>query len=452
MKLISPIGMFACLFVLVGCAATPDDVGSAEAELGSSSRWLARRVRRAASRNNVTPLPPAPAVRAPLFDLGQALAFDPILSGNRDIACMTCHHSNLGTDDDRSLSIGVGGTGLGQTRTHPTDARIPRNAPALFNLHAMPAMFWDSRVERDSAGALVTPAGAQLTPQMEAVFEFGVVSAQAMFPVTSREEMRGHHGENELADLADNDFTGMWAGLMARLGAIPAYRTMFEAAYPGTAFNDMTFAHAANAIAGFEIAAFDATDSPFSRLVAGDDRAMGNAEMLGALAFFDAGCASCHDGPSLSDWSHRNTGLAQFGPGKGDGVDGRDDFGRFRETGVDADRYAFRVPTLFNVELTAPYGHDGQTATLRRHVRHYRRARRDLRRYRVARETDDPALVGTQVDNVDAVLAGLDPDVDALSVRGVGLITLFLRSLTDDASRDLSGTVPATVPSGLPVD
>jgi cytochrome c peroxidase len=79
-------------------------------------------------------------------------------------------------------------------------------------------MFWDSRVERAEGGALVTPAGDQLTPEMEAVLKFGLVAAQALFPVTSREEMRGLPGDNEIADVSDGDFQGIWAALMERSG------------------------------------------------------------------------------------------------------------------------------------------------------------------------------------------------------------------------------------------
>ena len=93
---------------------------------------------------------------------------------------MTCHHPDVGTDDDRHLPIGVGGSGLGAARAG--GAIIPRNAPALFNLHTFDTMFWDSRVARDSAGDLITPAGSQLTGAMTDVFDFGVVSGAGHVP------------------------------------------------------------------------------------------------------------------------------------------------------------------------------------------------------------------------------------------------------------------------------
>src|SRR6185295_1984360 len=100
------------------------------------------------------------------------------------------------------------------------------------------------------------------------------ISVLPMFPVTARDEMRGFGTGNELSSIADGNFTAIWAGLMARLGAIPKYRTMFEAAYPGTRFADMTFAHAANAIGGFFVAKFAANDSPWDRFLRGKDRAL----------------------------------------------------------------------------------------------------------------------------------------------------------------------------------
>src|SRR3569832_249382 len=120
-------------------------------------------VRQLAAGRGVVPLPPRPYVRPALSRLGQALAFDKILSGTRDISCMTCHLPAFATGDDRSVSIGQGGTGLGPGRSHPGGVFIPRNAPALFNMSAMRHLFWDGRVEVDARGTFHTPAGAQLT-------------------------------------------------------------------------------------------------------------------------------------------------------------------------------------------------------------------------------------------------------------------------------------------------
>src|SRR5262245_27222592 len=201
----------------------------------------ARLVRQLAASRGIVRLPRKPHVRRELVRLGQALAFDKILSGNRDISCMTCHLPAFATGDGKSLAVGQGGIGLGPGRERPDGAFIPRNAPPLFNMNAMMHLFWDGRMSFDEAGNFHTPAGAQLTPEMTRVFEFGAISALGLFPVTNRSEMRAALGDNEIANVPDSDLTGIWAALMHRLGTIPKYREMFEEAYPGTKFKDMTF-------------------------------------------------------------------------------------------------------------------------------------------------------------------------------------------------------------------
>ena len=244
---------------------------------------LITEVRTLIAAEGLLPMPNAPAVRFRLVRLGQALAFDKILSGNRDIACMTCHHPSLATDDDRHLSIGQGARGLGEERVHPQNLFIPRNSPALFNMHVLDNLFWDGRVSV-AGGVFTTPAGPAVTPAMTAVFEFGALSALGLFPVTSREEMRAFSG-NELAAIPDADFTGIRKALMTRLGKIREYREMFEAAYPGTRFEQMTFAHASNAIAGFIIDRLDFNRSPWDRFLAGDNSALTRSQLRGARAF-----------------------------------------------------------------------------------------------------------------------------------------------------------------------
>src|SRR5690606_22425902 len=224
-----------------------------------------------AAERGITRLERPAAVRNALVQLGQALAFDKELSGNRDISCMTCHLPGLGAGDQRSLSIGQGASGLGLDRIHPDGTFIPRNAPPAFNLHAMNSLFWDGRVFVDPAGTMHTPAGDKVTGEMQRTFEFGVLSALPLFPVLSRSEMRADTG-NELAAIPDTDEPAIWAALMRRLGAIPQYRRMFEMAYPGQRFEDMTFAHASNAIAGFLTARLAFNNSPWDRFLAGDDR------------------------------------------------------------------------------------------------------------------------------------------------------------------------------------
>jgi cytochrome c peroxidase len=442
-------------FFLWSCA-DPDPTAPAIQHLGprvGQASGLGAEVRALAARRGIGPMPKTPRVRPELAELGRMLAFDKILSGNRDISCMSCHLPRFALGDTRSLAIGEGASGLGPDRVHPENVFIPRNAPPLFNLSFFDHLFFDGRVEVDRAGRFRTPAHDQLTPEMMRALELGAVSALPLFPVANRQEMRGQSGENELANIPDGDFQGVWAALMERLGAIPEYRQMFEAAYPGQRFEDMSFAHAANAIAGFLVDAFTLDDSPWDRFLRGDRDALTEEQLAGALNFLNAPCATCHNGPVFSDDQFHNIALAQLGPGMGDGPSGRDDFGRLRVTGKPDDLYRFRTTQLRNVELTGPYGHAGQFADLADFIDHYSRNDEKLRAY-----TDDdiPELLlrGTLLDNKEAVIESRSPfirtaEFDAAFVRQ---LTAFMRALTDERARQLADVIPERVPSGLPVD
>lgn len=433
------LGIAALALALVACG---DSQGP---PIDAATDSLIQAVRQLAQEKQVTPLDPAPRVRPALVKLGQALAFDKIMSGNHDVSCMTCHLPQFATGDGRSLSIGVGGTGLGPERDGSV---IGRNAPAAFNLTAVGPLFFDGRVER-VAGAYHTPAGAQLTPAMTAVFEFGTLSAQPLFPLLSRAEMRGDSGSNELADFADADNTGAWGAIMARLGAIPEYRQMFEDAYPGVSFDAMNIAYASNAIGGFLAADFGSNGSPWDKFLDGDDRALTLTELKGAENFLKAKCSVCHNGPAFTDNKFHNVAVAQIGPGNGNGTD---DFGRMNVTGNPADKYAFRTPALRNVELTAPYGHDGAYTDLRVFVDHYSESDVKLRNFSVS--SLDPDLQGTLQANAEDILATRDTLLNGVvfTDEQVDQVTAFMKALTDPAARDLSHTVPASVPSGMGVD
>src|SRR2546422_6590467 len=276
-----------------------------------------------------------PAQAPALADLGQALMFDRVLSGNRDIACATCHNPVTNAGDGLSLAIGTGGSGLGPSRTlGPGRQFIPRNAPTLLNtgLGAF-YLFWDGRVSGfgfGGGGSFQTPAGTALPSGLPSL-----LAAQAMFPVMNREEMRGTPGDrdrfgnpNELAQFADSDFVGLWQAAMRRLLAIPEYVSKFNAAFPGTPSGQLGFQHAATAIAAFETQALTRTDSPFDRYLQPDDAALTAEQKRGALLFFGdkARCASCHGGPLLGAQNFANAGVPQLGPGVGNGAPL--DFGR----------------------------------------------------------------------------------------------------------------------------
>ncbi len=412
---------------------------------------LAAEVRQLAAAAGITPVVRAPAIRPELSLLGRALAFDKVLSGNRDISCMTCHLTRTGTVDGRSIAIGQGGAGLGTGRVHPQGRFIHRNAPSLFNLHTMGPLTWDGRVFTDGGGVVRTP-GASLLANQRSVLEFGTLSALPMFPVLSRAEMRGETG-NELAAVPDANHQKTWKFLMRRLGAIPEYRTMFEAAYPGQLFDNMNFAHAGNAMGGWIADVFTFTNAPWDRMLAGNDDAMTEVQLRGAKAFLTtAKCAQCHTGSLFSDRVFHNVAVPQVGPGFGDGPDGRDDFGRMRKTQNLKHKYQFRTAPLRNVELTAPYGHDGAIVSLRDWVDHYSQSDLKLRNYNPSQL--EPLLQGTVLPTTDGILATRDAKLKnlVLAPQTVDEITEFLKALTDPRARNMQALVPLAVPSGLPID
>ena len=210
----------------------------------------------------------------------------------------------------------------------------------------------------------------------------------------------------------------------------------------------MSFAHASNAIAGFYASTFVFNNTPWDRFLQGDDAALDESELAGARDFLTVGCSDCHHRSSFAGDFH-NTALPQFGPGK---TASREDFGREAVTGLATDRRRFLARPLRNVELTAPYGHLGQFATLATFVNHYNNAPLQLRRYEIAENVPDRLLWPTLLDNVDEILATADSLLDSLRFgeETHANLVAFLLSLTDDAARDLRHTIPDRVPQRAP--
>ena len=407
----------------------------------------------------VMPILPMPAQSPALVDLGQALFFDKILSGNRDVSCASCHDPLMHATDGRSLAIGTGAVGAGTTRVLGEGRNFtPRSAPSIINTGLRSFyLFWDGRVNVEGGPArFQTPAGPALPLGL-----VNLLAAQAMFPVVNRNEMRGDVGDvdrfgnpNELARFGDAEFGVIWSATMQRLLAVNEYIAKFNAAYPGVPRTALGFQHAANAIAAFETQAFTHTNSPFDRYLARDDRALTDVQKHGALLFFGkARCSSCHFGATLGGQSFANAGVPQLGPGTGKGAPL--DLGRGDVVDQEFYKFSFRVPSLRNVELTAPYAHNGAFPTLDAVVRHYNNVEKSLRTYDVSQL--DPALRASyhgDAATINAVLASLDGRLRTpinLTDDEIEQLVAFLKSLTDPSARDLSGVVPARVPSGLPV-
>ena len=413
--------------------------------------------------------PPAAKIR-----LGKNLFFDKILSGNGNISCATCHHGLTDTGDGLALPVGEGGSGLGILRNTGDGVdmiheRVPRNAPPVFNLGAreFEVMFHDGRIAADPSqpSGFLNPAGDDLPGGLD-----NPLAVQAMFPVQSGTEMAGQPGENPQADAAASGNLagpgGVWDLIARRLQAIPEYVELFRDAYPQEIFlaKDITYVHAANAIAAFEASAWRFDQSPFDRFLRGEKQAMSGAAKRGMRLFYGkAGCVKCHSGKFMTDHSFHAIAMPQIGPGKGDNQDGysdgHDDFGRERVTGNPADRFRFRTPNLRNVSLTAPYGHAGAYDTLAAVVRHHLDPVNRLYAYDQEQVKLPPH---PKLDDVDFIVMNDESRLAAIAdANELGRIKLhkrefmnlleFLHALTDPAALDLRDDIPMTVPSGLPV-
>lgn len=391
----------------------------------------------------------------PIKRLGQKLFFDKILSGNKDVSCATCHHPITHTSDNLSLSIGVGGTGLGADRQMGEGRnRIPRNAPDVFNrgVSQWHSMFWDSRVSGTKQSGFKSPAGNQLPEGLNSV-----LAVQAMFPVTARDEMRGAEGDvdvngevNELAQIEAGNFKEIWSGIMDRLLAIPQYVRLFKKAYPNVPIEELQYKHAANAIAAFEADAYTFPNTPWDRYIAGNKHALSQKAKKGAILFYGkAQCGSCHSGTLMTDQAHHNIGVPQLGPGKGDAKPL--DQGFFALSQSSPDEFCFRTPPLRNVTLTSPWMHNGAYLNLRDAVKHHLDPEYALYHYN-AGQLEESLISTYQEDANPDVLDKLDPLLSRpikLDKKQMDQLMAFLKSLTDPAAKDLRNTIPESVPSGL---
>lgn len=423
---------------------------------------LDMQVRQALNGWGVVPILPVNAQDPALVDLGRSLFFDKILSGNRDVACATCHTALGHTGDGLSLAIGTGASQVGATRTLGAGRQFtPRNAPSLLSVGLRPVyLFWDGRVSDEFGNArFTTPAGSALPSGLTSA-----LAAQAMIPVTNRVEMRGNVGDrdvfgnvNEIAQPADTQYAQIWKATMQRVLTISAYMQKFSAAYPSVPATQLGFQHAANAIAAFETEAFTKTNSAFDRYLARDDNALSVDAKRGALLFFGkARCSQCHNGPRLGGESFAGVAAPQLGPGNGSSAPldvGRGDASIGGQP--QAPRFAFRIPPLRNVELTAPYMHDGAYATLEAVVHHYNNVDSAVKAYDVSQL--DPSLRASYHGDpatINALLSSLDFRLRqplGLTEDELKTLVAFLKSLTDPSARDMRGVVPSSVPSGLPL-
>jgi cytochrome c peroxidase len=237
--------------------------------------------------------------------LGRLLFFDPRLTVDADLSCSSCHQPERHGTDGLSKSIGV------KQRPHP------RNAPTILNAGLNFIIHW--RGDRDS-------------------LEDQVIKALAS-PITS-----GQPDEKAIID---------------RLTQIPSYAPLFKAAFPDDP-HPMTGENIAKAIGAYERTLV--TPSPFDRYLAGDVDALSPKARGGLDTFINTGCAGCHNGVLVGGRMYQKFGVVEdYWKATGSQTI---DKGRADVTKNPDDLYRFRVASLRNVAVTAPYFHDGSVATL----------------------------------------------------------------------------------------
>lgn len=242
-------------------------------------------------------------------ELGRLLFHDPVLSSDRQVACVTCHGQIWGFSDGLPRSIGIGGTGpAGTGRTGPTQTR--RNSSTVWNAAYRQGLFWDGRA--------------------------ATLEDQVRFPMADATEL-GRSADEVAGELA----------------TIPAYVPLFAAAFPDEPAG-VTASQLVRAIAAFE-RTIVSDRAPYDRYVAGDTLALGESSRRGLVLFAELGCPSCHAPPLFE--SDRYEAAASE-------LTATTDHGRAEVTGAPADERRFRVPTLRNLRDTAPYFHDGSVHEL----------------------------------------------------------------------------------------
>lgn len=322
-------------------------------------------------------------------ELGRLLFWDPVLSGEQDVACATCHLPEFGYTDGRARSAGVGGTGAGPARVPGQLGQVPRNAQSvvntvwnginefgMFDRDSAP-MFWDTRIQG--------------------------LEAQALEPILSREEMRGDSiAEGEILTVVVN-----------RLNSISEYQGLFEQVYGDST---ITASNVARALADFQ-STLVANNTPFDRYLRGDATAMSNQQLNGMQEFVEHDCANCHSGPMFSDFETHVLGVPEANglntPDNGDG------------------NFAFRTPSLRQLEFTAPYFHGGQESDLGDVIDFYDNNN----------NSDNPNVANNERDADFR-------NIPNLNNNEINAIEAFLNALNDGS---FDRTRPESVPSGRPV-
>ncbi len=237
------------------------------------------------------------------IDLGRYLFFDPALSKGGSISCASCHHPDRGFSDGLPRSIGIEGE------------QLARAAPSLWNVAFLKKFFWDAHAE--------------------------TLEAQILGPL---------YASNEMGNTPD--------GLLTTINEIPSYRALFKTAYPERKGERIVLDEIYHALVAFQ-ASLISLNSRYDRYAHGFHAALSKHEVEGLNIFrsFVARCAECHTPPLFT-----NQQIAVIGVPEPEGM--TIDIGAqetFEEPRLKA---GFKVPTLRNIDRTAPYMHSGSFDSL----------------------------------------------------------------------------------------
>lgn len=412
----------------------------------------------------VRPLQPRPVSLGPKEVLGQALFFDPIVSGPRAISCATCHVRSKGAGDGLPAAVGLGAHGVANERLVSSDAfLVPRNGLPFFNRGRpeFKTLFWDGRVQLGPDGKFETPLGRRLPSGFDSLLSSAVV-----FPLVEPDEMLGRSEEKtsnsgkyhqellEDTGAESNDFQKrslvVFDRILARVVGSqnrPAtamqetYRKHFAAAYPGVTLGTIRITHVGNALAAYIGAAFELQPAPWDQYVSGNIDAISPEQKRGALLFYGKGrCAVCHSGTQFSDFDFHGLAVPQLSVGKHGAFL---DYGRAGATSRGVDRFKFRTPPLRNVSDTGPWGHNGFFSTLPGAIEHHFNPVPAL--YRAQQSHPEAARhAGRLLSQRSPVLGEMAP----LSSSEVRYLLSFLQALRSPTVMPDAEALPKSVPSG----
>jgi cytochrome c peroxidase len=300
------------------------------------------------------------------IDLGRLLFFDPVLSGNKDLSCANCHNPAKGFSDGMARSVGASG------ELHP------RSAPTLWNSAFLKSLLWDARADS--------------------------LEQQALGPLFS---------ELEMANTPEQ--------LMANLNQVDAYPELFTQAFPNSE-DAMVIANITTALTAFQ-SSLISLNSPYDRYAHGDSKALNPEQLEGLNVFrsFVARCSQCHTPPLFT-----NQQVAVIGTPEPEGMPR--DIGAQATFGAERLRGGFKVPTLRNIALTAPYMHSGRFATLLEATEFYTKGRGH------AVPEGEELLLHWHISEPNLTPSELDRLVD------------FMGALSDES---FMPEIPQQVPSGL---